>query len=127
MNSNDVTLSWTPSSSPGVIRYDVHRSVLALDTDPELIGSDDLDLVPRSESGRAPTRTDVRAVRSGDQSGFGNEVRVSVCQPIGPLTYTTSFNPGDAGAGDWNADGIIDLCVPKRHSQRHHPARAGAA
>jgi hypothetical protein len=111
VNSNDVTLSWTPSSSPGVIRYDVHRSVLALDTDPELIGS------TTSTSFLDPNRVGtyayhVRAVRSGDQSGFGNEVRVSVCQPIGPLTYTTSFNPVTPAPGDWNADGIIDLCVP---------------
>jgi hypothetical protein len=110
-SGNQVALSWNPSLVPGVIRYDVYRGTASLEPHPSLIGSTTgTTLADSNRVGAAYYR--VRAVRAADQSHFSNEVRFAPCLPIGPVLYTTSFNPVTPALGDWNEDGIMDLCVP---------------
>jgi hypothetical protein len=109
-SGHTVTLNWTSSPAPGVLRYDVYRSASSLDLNPQLVGSS------TSTSFADPGRIGtffyrVRAVRASDQSAYSNEARVEVCAQSAAAFYDAGASAMTPVVGDWNQDGIMDLAI----------------
>ncbi len=108
-SATGVALSWTASSSPSVIGYDVYKSPFQLDLNPVKIGSttgltfDDLDI--------GTFWYKVRAVRGSDSSAFCGELKTAVCTPAAVVQYTAPAQPIGIVTADFNEDGILDLAT----------------
>jgi hypothetical protein len=104
---NGPTLSWTPSTTPGVIRYEVYASVYTLDWNPGF-----LDTTASTTFEPLPTGTyyfKVKAVTESDTSPFSSEVRASACaytEINSPVTL-----PLASVSADFDEDGIPDLAL----------------
>ncbi len=107
VTSGVVGLTWSASPAAGVIRYDVHRSVLAADPAPALVGS--TAATSFGEPGRfGPWVWKVKAIRAADASPFSGELKVEVCTPA-DHAFDAGLYPAAVAAGDFDEDGIADL------------------
>ncbi len=106
-NAGTQTLTWTASTTSGVVGYDVYASVFPLDHDPPLLGS-----TAGTSFSPLPTGTfyfKVKAVRASDESPFSDEARGSSCS-FGEIS-SNADQPRGLATEDFNEDGIADLAV----------------
>jgi len=102
-------VGWTPSPTPGVIRYDVYRSAYRFDLDPARIGSSTgtsfVDPTPGDWSYKA------RAFTGTDSSAFSGEARPVPCGPRGRRAYGASTRPVALLVEDLDENGLPDLVI----------------
>ena len=102
-------LTWSASTTAGVLLYGVYRSPWPEDLAPARIGT---------TSGTGFTDPaigtfwyKVRALRSADSSAFCGEVKSAVCAPTAPVAYAVGASPVACLSADFDEDGILDLAT----------------
>jgi hypothetical protein len=103
------TLSWTPGTTVGVIRYDIFRSSFQLDPGAALRGSSTT--TAWADTGFGTFYYRVRAVRAADSTDWSGETRGTLCAPGAATQFTAATTPLAAARGDFDEDGIQDLVV----------------
>jgi hypothetical protein len=108
-------LSWTASTSPDVLRYDVFRSPWQQDLDPDWIG--ETGGTSFADLALGTFWYKVRAVRTADSSAFSGELRGTVCSPGPRIACGVGTSPLGCHAADFDEDGALDLAVPALNGQ----------
>ena len=102
-------LTWTASSTFGVVGYGVYRSPWPEDLAPTRIGTTSGTSFADRAIGDFWYK--VRALRGADSSAFCGEVRREVCAPAAPVGHAVGASPTACLSADFDGDGILDLAV----------------
>jgi hypothetical protein len=101
-------LTWTASTTPGVVRYEIHASIYTLDHNPPFLDSTNVTQLEPLPSGTYYFK--IRALHpSVGYSPFSSEVRASGCNYLG---VDSAVNlPQQMITADFDEDGIPDLAM----------------
>jgi len=104
-----VRLTWTASSSPGVLRYSVVRSRLPIDLTAGYLGHTTAS--PFDTPGLGVYYYRMRTVRAADSSSFSGEVKGTACAFVSAAPVLVGSFPTAAVPEDLNEDGIQDVAL----------------
>ena len=108
-----VRVSWTASTSPGVLGYEVFRSHDALD--PHATRAGFTPALQWDDAGFGTYSYRVRAVRTADTSSWSSEVLgTSPCGMVAGAALTAGVTPVTGLSADLNADGREDAIVLRK-------------
>ncbi len=107
--ASGVRLTWTASTSPGVLRYSLVRSRLPLDLGAAYFGHTTASPFDTPGLGRYYYR--MRTVRAADSSQFSGEVTATACAFVNAAPVTVGSQPTAAVTADLNEDGIQDVAL----------------
>jgi hypothetical protein len=107
--ASGVRLTWTLSTSPGVLRYSLVRSRLPLDLGAGYFGHSTTSPFDTPGLGRYYYR--MRTVRAADSSSFSGEVSATACAFVNAAPVTVGSQPTAATSADLNEDGIQDVVL----------------